>query len=111
MRRQPAFWGFAWLAALISFMIAAAFAATNDTFPADIWLAHQLQGVDSAAFAHILDWTADLADLPLIAIVWPSAALALLLLAGRGPALLLILSTGGRLVNSGIKEVIERPRP
>ena len=58
-----------------------------------------------------LDWTAALADLPLIATVVLVASLALLLSIGREAAILLLLSNAGHFINSGVKEVVARPRP
>ncbi len=111
MRAHPAILAVLWLAALLGFAVIAAFAAAHDTFPADIWLAHRLQEIDSSAFARVLDWTEDFADVPLLIVVWIGGSVALLLLAGRGPSLLMLASMAARLLNSGLKEIIERPRP
>jgi undecaprenyl-diphosphatase len=111
MRLHPAALGGLWFAALIGFGVVAVLAANHDTFPADVWFAERAQEIDGAAIAHLFDWTEDFADLPLLAVVIAGAALALLLSAGWETALLLVVSTGGRLFNSGLKEIIERPRP
>jgi undecaprenyl-diphosphatase len=111
MRLHPAALGGLWFAALTGFVVAALFAANHDTFPSDLWFAHRVQDIDGAAFARAFDWTEDFADLPLLAAVMVGAALTLLVSAGWETALLLLVSAGGRLLNSGLKEIIERPRP
>ena len=100
-----------WLVALVGFAVMAGFAAAYDTFPADIWLAHRLQEIDSAAFARAVDWAEDLADAPLMIAVWLASVAGLLAVARRWEALLLLVSMSVRLVNSGVKELVERPRP
>jgi len=100
-----------WLAALIGFAVLAGFAAAYDTFPADIWLAHRLQEIDADAFARAVDWAEDLADAPLMIAVWLAAVAGLLAVARRWEALLLLMGMSARLANSGLKELVERPRP
>ncbi len=100
-----------WLAALAGFVVMALFAAANDTFPADLWLMHRLQDVDDAAFRHTLRWTERLGDMPYLAAVWVAAAAAACVLIGRWQGLLVLASIAGRLANTGLKEIIERPRP
>lgn len=100
-----------WLAALLGFCAMAAFAAAYDTFPADLWLAHRLQEIDASAFVRAVDWAEDLSDAPLVIIVWLVGAAALIPLAGRWQALILLISMAARLGNSGLKELVERPRP
>lgn len=100
-----------WLAALIGFAVLAGFAAAYDTFPADIWLAHRIQEIDSAVFARAVDWAEDLADAPLMIAVWLAAVAGLLAVARRGEALLLLIIMSACLANSGLKELVERPRP
>ena len=94
----------------LGFGVLAGFAAAYDSFPADLWLAHRLQEIDAPAFSRAVDWAEDLADTPLLIVVWLGAT-ALLVLAGRAQALLLLVSMASRLLNSGLKELIERPRP
>lgn len=100
-----------WIIALAGFGVLAGLASVHNTFPADVWLAHHPRETDSAAFVRALDWAEDLADMPFLAVVWLGGALALLPLAGRGQSLLLLISMAARLLNSGLQELIERPRP
>lgn len=100
-----------WLIVLIGFAVLAGFAAVYDTFPADEWLAHRLQEIDATAFERAVDWAEDLADAPLLIVVWLAAAAGLLAVARRWEALLLLVSMSARLANSGLKELVERPRP
>ena len=100
-----------WLAFLIGFCVMAAFAASYDTFPADVWLAHRLQEVDGAAFRGALDVPEALADLPLVLAVWLPAVALLWLLRQPGRALLLVVAPLGWVINSGVKALVERPRP
>jgi len=100
-----------WLGGLLGFAVVAAFAAAHDTFPGDILLTHRLQEIDGSAFARLLDWTEDFADFPLLIAVWGAGSLALLFLAGRWDALLMLASLAGRLPNTVLKEITERPRP
>ncbi len=112
MRPFPALYAIVWLIAVAGFVAMAAFAAAHDTFPADVWLTHRLQDVHSGLFAHLLDRTADFADLPLLAIVALLAGIVFLAFAGPGPALLVILSVPfARPFNIATKELVERPRP
>jgi len=100
-----------WLAFLLGFLVMAAFAASYDTFPADIWLAHRLQEVDSAAFRGALDFPEALADLPFVLAVWLPAVALLWLYRSPGRAFLLLIIPLGWVVNSGVKALVERPRP
>lgn len=111
MPPHPGPYLFFWLLALLGFGVLAGFAAAYDTFPADLWLTHRLQEIDAVAFARAVDWAEDLADAPTMIAVWLAAGAALLGLAHRWEALLLLLSMASRLLNSGLKELIERPRP
>ena len=102
----------AWLVALAGFVLMAILAASNDTFPADIWLAHRIQDVDIAAIDRALDWTEDGIDAPVVVLACAVAA-SLLLVARDGlGALLEITATAGRpLTTWAAKELIQRPRP
>ncbi len=111
MRLHPALLGGLWFAALIGFLVIAVLAANHDTFPNDVWLAQRAQEIDGEAFGRALDWTEDFADLPLLAVIVIGASVALFLSLGWEAALLLLLSSAGRLINSGVKEIVERPRP
>lgn len=111
MRPHPARLA-AWLAALAGFAVMAVLAATNDTFPADIWLAHRIQEIDSDVFARALDWAEDLSDLPLFAVVCALLSIVLFVSGDRFGALLVLAGSAARLLNSlALKEIIERPRP
>jgi undecaprenyl-diphosphatase len=100
-----------WLLLLAGFVVLSGFAAAYDRFPADLWLAHRLQEIDAIAFVRAMDWAEDLADSPWVIAVWLSAAATLLVAARRWEALLLLVSMLGRLVNVGVKELVDRPRP
>jgi membrane-associated phospholipid phosphatase len=101
-----------WLTGLAVFVGMAIFAASNDTFPNDVWLAQRIQDVDSGALANLLDWAEDLGDLPLIAVVCAASAIALVLAGDAfGAALVVLTATGRALNNWAIKVIVERPRP
>jgi len=102
----------AWLVALAGFVLMSILAASHDTFPADIWLAHRIQDVDIAAFDRALDWTEDAIRLrTVLPVCVATAALILLARDSRG-ALIVITATAGRPLTTWVaKELIERPRP
>ncbi|MBI1886005.1 MAG: phosphatase PAP2 family protein [Chloroflexi bacterium] len=100
-----------WLAGLIGFAVMAGAAAAFSRFPADLWVSHRLQDIDSAAFARAVDWAEDLADSPLLLVPWLGGVAVLFLTAKWWEAALLLFSGFARLVNSGLKDVVERPRP
>jgi membrane-associated phospholipid phosphatase len=102
----------AWVAALAAFAVTSVLAAAYDTFPNDIWLAHQIQDVDSAAVDRTLDWVEDLVDYPLIVLVCAGAAALLVLGHDRAGAIIIALAIPARAVTTAsLKELIERPRP
>jgi undecaprenyl-diphosphatase len=111
MRLHPAVPAAAWTAALAGFAVLAAFAAANDNFPADEWLTHRLQDVDSGAFHDVLRVTRGAGDMPFLPIAWVTAAALAAALIGRWQGLLVMASMAGRLANTGVKELVERPRP
>jgi undecaprenyl-diphosphatase len=112
MRSRLPLFAAIWLAAFAGFLVMAVFAASNDTFPNDVWLAHRVQDIDSSLVASLLDWAEDLGDLPLLAVVCLAGALALLLAGDGFGALLLVLTAAGRALNNwAIKVIVERPRP
>ena len=86
-------------------------AASSDTFAGDLWAARQLQSVESDIFATPLDWTEDLAELPLVMIVAGAAALAFLLAGRLDAAALMLGAQVSRIIVPLLKEAIERPRP
>lgn len=111
MRLHPGAVAALWIIAVIGFVVMAAFAAKHDTFPADLWLTHRLQDVDSAAFRHTLRWTEGVGDLPFLPVIWLGAAAAAALWIGRWQGLLVLATMGGRLANAVLKDVVTRPRP
>ncbi len=102
LRAGPALYVALWLAALAGFLAMAAFAAAHDTFPADEWFGHRLQDRRAEVLSRILDWTEDLVQVPEVPV---------LLLAGRGQAVLLAGTLVARPLNSLVKDIVERPRP
>lgn len=107
---ERVFW-LSWLLAALAFAIVAAFAAATDYFPADLWLAHRLQDIDAAPFSDALDWASRLAEMPLVAVVVLGGALGLWLLARRLAAIWLVAALVVSLSNSGVKVLVDRPRP
>jgi membrane-associated phospholipid phosphatase len=107
---EQVFW-LSWLLAALGFIVVAGFAAATDYFPADLWLAHRLQDIDSAALGDALDWASRLAELPLVAAVALGGALGLWLLASRLGAIWLVVALVVSLSNRGVKFLVDRPRP
>lgn len=102
----------AWVAALAGFVLISAFAAANDTFPNDVWLARRIQDIDSGAFDRILDWVEDMVDYPLIVLVCAAVAALLVLARDSAGAIIIALAIPARAVTTAaLKELIERPRP
>ncbi len=89
----------------------AGFAAATDYFPADLWLSHRLQDIDATAFSEALDWVSRLAEMPLLAAVAFGGALGLWLLASRPEVVWLVAALVVSLSNSGVKFLVDRPRP
>lgn len=110
IRAIPIFWGL-WLAGLLAFALMAGFAGAFSHFPADLWLAHRLQDIEAAAFVRAMDWAEKFSGWPLVAVVWLGAVVALWLGAWRWEAGLLLVSMAGWGLNSGMKELVDRPRP
>ena len=105
-------WAFAlWTAVAFLFLFLAVFAAFYDRFPADERIAHALQGVDLPALGGLFDFTNKLGDalfyIPLVVL------LAVAFAASRAwlEAFLLLLVLLPRALNSGLKDLIGRPRP
>ena len=111
MRLHPGVAIAAWLLAVAGFVVMAVFAAAHDTFPADLWLTHRLQEIDSSALASVLNWTEDLARVPLVFLLTLLFAAGFLVLAGPGAGMLVLATALARPFNSAMKEVVERPRP
>jgi undecaprenyl-diphosphatase len=102
----------AWAAAVVVFAVVCVFAAANDTFPNDVWLARQIQDIDSAAFERALDWVEDVVDYPLIVLAGAVAAALLVFARDSAGAIIIALAIPARAVTTaGLKELIERPRP
>jgi membrane-associated phospholipid phosphatase len=89
----------------------AGFAAAVDYFPGDLWLTHRLQDIDAAAFSKALDWASRLAEMPLVAGVALGGALALWLLSSRSAAIWLVAALVASLSDTGVKLLVDRPRP
>jgi undecaprenyl-diphosphatase len=100
-----------WLLSLAGFAVLGGFAAFYDRFPADLWLANRLQDIDASAFVRAMDWAEALSDRPLVVAVWLAGVAALFAAARRWEALLLLASMLARLLNAGLKELVDRPRP
>ncbi len=100
-----------WLIALLGFGVLAGFAAAHDTLPADLWVSHRLQEIDSPAFDAALDLPEALADLPYVLAVWLPAVAVLWLLRHPWRALLLLIAPLGWLGNTAVKHLVDRPRP
>jgi undecaprenyl-diphosphatase len=101
-----------WLAALAVFAVICVLAATNDTFPNDVWLAHQIQDINSSVVDRALDWAEDAAAYPLILLVGAAAAALLVIARDRAGAIIIAIAIPVRAVTTaGLKELIERPRP
>lgn len=111
MRTPLATLSLLWLIGLAGFVVLCFFASAHNTFAGDISLTRRLQDIDSAVFARALDWTEDTTDFPLVAAVYALVATTLFLLAGWRSALLIAAALLARAMNSGLKEIIERPRP
>jgi membrane-associated phospholipid phosphatase len=107
---EQVFW-FSWLLAALGFAIVAGFAAATNYFPADLWLTHRLQDIDSAAFSDALDGASRLAGMPLVAVVALGGALGLWLLARRLGAIWLVAALVVSLSDRGVKFLVDRPRP
>jgi undecaprenyl-diphosphatase len=98
-------------AAVIGFIIAAALAASHERFEGDLWLTGRVQEIDSSAFSHILDWTEDVGDDPIVIAIWVAAGGVFYFLGGWTPPVLFALAGAGRMINPLLKDLIERPRP
>jgi undecaprenyl-diphosphatase len=100
-----------WSLLLCGFIALSAFAAAFDRFPADVWLVHRSQEIDSSALSEALGRAAEMVNgWEMIAVL---AAGAVLLLAARRwlAALLLLVSPAAGILNAGVKEIVGRPRP
>jgi undecaprenyl-diphosphatase len=101
-----------WIAALVGFIVMSAFASVHDTFPGDLWLARRVQESDGSVFDRALDWAEDAADFPMVALMCAVVVTVLILARDYVAALILAIAVSGRvLITSGLKELIERPRP
>ncbi|MFQ5473511.1 MAG: phosphatase PAP2 family protein [Dehalococcoidia bacterium] len=99
------------IVAVIGFVVLAALAASFDRFEGDLWLTQQLQQIDGAAIVHVLDWTEDLSDDPIVIGIWITSGVAFFVLGGWKPALLLALGAIGRSFVPLLKIIVDRPRP
>jgi undecaprenyl-diphosphatase len=102
----------AWAAAAVAFAVISVLAATNDTFPNDVWLARQIQDIDSSAVDRALDWAEDVVDYPLIVLIGAGVAVLLVIVRDYAGAIIIALAIPIRAVTTAaLKELIERPRP
>lgn len=100
-----------WLAALAVFVALALLASAHDTFPGDGWLVQRIQEFDWKPWTQAMDLTEDLAQMPLIALITPAAAIIGLLFVPRLSALLIPATLLFRPLNPLLKDLVERPRP
>src|SRR3989304_6185625 len=106
MRLHPGVAIAAWLLAAAGFLLVAVFAAAPDTSPADLWLTHRLQEIDSSALASVLNWTEDLARVPLVFLLTLLFAAGFLVFAGPGAGMLVLATALARPFTSAMKEVV-----
>ncbi len=99
------------VAMLAALAVLAAFAATSETTPGDVWLAGRLQSIHSAAFADVLNHTSDFAAHPLLTLMIVIGALTALYLGGLRAAIMAALLPILRFIVPLAKETFERPRP
>ena len=109
--RSAGFFWLAWLAGLALLGLLAALASLYSYFPADLRIAHWLQRDGGIPlWGGTAGFLRDLGRLP-STMTW-LAATAVLLLARRYPEGLLVFSSIlPRLAQSGLKDLVERPRP
>jgi len=100
-----------WFILLCGFVVLSAFAAAYDRFPADLWLAHRLQEIDSSAFAEALERAADMTNGWELIPVLAAGAILLLLARQWLAAPLLLVTPAAGLLNAAVKEIVGRPRP
>jgi membrane-associated phospholipid phosphatase len=106
--RRTLFWPIWCLGALL-FAVMAGFAAATSYFPADLRLAHWVQGWNG--FGSIADFANVLGDVPVATLLTLTIA-GVLTLAGRvREAVLVILTFVPRLLRTPLTEIIARPRP
>lgn len=96
---------------LAALAVLAAFAATSETTPGDVWLAARLQSIHNATFADVLNKTSDFATHPLLTLMIVIGALAALYLGGLRAAVIAALLPILRFIVPLAKEAFERPRP
>ncbi|MDP2675343.1 MAG: phosphatase PAP2 family protein [Dehalococcoidia bacterium] len=100
-----------WFLLLGGFIVLSVFAAAYDRFPADLWLMHRFQDIESPTFAEALDRAAEMVNgWELMAVLAAGAVLLLLARQWLG-ALLLLVSPSAGLLNIAVKEIVGRPRP
>jgi len=101
----------AWCVLAIAFAVMAFLASIYDRFPGDEWLTDAFQRVNVPALGGYFAFVNFLGD------TWPRSAMIIALAATLGVArlgwesLLVLFVFLSNLVNSAIKEVVERPRP
>jgi undecaprenyl-diphosphatase len=104
-------WAVFWAAALAGFVVVAALASQHDYFAGDLWLTRRIQDLDAEIVRATLDYTEDLSDWPLLIGVYLGAGVAMQRLLGWQGWLLVVAALCARLANTGVKEIVGRPRP
>lgn len=99
------------VALIVALAVLAAFAATSETAPGDVWLAERLQSIHNATFAYVLNRTSDFATHPLLTLMIVIGALAALYVGGLRAAVMAALLPVLRFIVPLAKETFERPRP
>ncbi len=108
MSRRTLFWPI-WCLGGLLFTVMAGFAAATSYFPADLRLAHWVQGWDG--FGPFADFANVLGDVPVAAFLTLAIA-GVLAVAGRvREAVLVILTFVPRLLRTPLAEIVARPRP
>lgn len=96
---------------LAALAVLAAFAATSETTPGDVWLAGRLQSIHDPTFARALNDTSDFATNPLLTLMIVIGALTALYVGGLRAAAMAAILPILRFIVPLAKEMIERPRP
>jgi len=108
MFHRTLFW-LIWCLGALLFTVMAGFAAATSYFPADLRLAHWVQGWNG--FGPFADFANVLGDVPVAAVLTLTIA-GVLALAGRvREAILVVLTFVPRLLRTPLAEIVARPRP
>jgi membrane-associated phospholipid phosphatase len=108
MSRRTLFWS-VWCLGALLFVVMAGFAAATSYFPADLRLAHWIQGWDHfgpvAAFANVSG------DVPIAALMTFAVAGAFALIGRLRESVLIVLTFVPRLLRTPLADAVARPRP